>query len=118
LLGQDTSAVQADRVGAALELAKRYGATIVLKGCGSVVATPKGDWAICGLGNPGMATGGSGDVLTGVIAAMRAQGFEATAAACLGTTAHALAGDLAAGSGERGLLALDIAAALPQAVNG
>ena len=118
LLDTDTATVQGDRVGSALTLAERFGAAVVLKGCGSVVATPDGAWEICGLGNPGMSTGGSGDVLTGVVAAMRAQGHDAPAAARLGTLAHAAAGDVAARQGERGLLALDIANHLRDVVNG
>jgi NAD(P)H-hydrate epimerase len=117
LLGIDTAAVQADRFQAAQDLARRYGATVVLKGCGSIVASPDGYADVCALGNPGMSTGGSGDVLTGVIAAMRAQGLSAEEAACVGTVAHALAGDSAASQGERGLLALDIARQLPSVVN-
>lgn len=117
LLGTDTAAVQADRVAAALAIAERYAAVVVLKGCGTVVADPTGAWDICALGNPGMATGGSGDVLTGVVAAFRAQGFDAPMAARLGTLAHAAAGDAAAVHGERGLVALDIARQLQGVVN-
>jgi NAD(P)H-hydrate epimerase len=117
LLGVDTASVQADRFGAARELAQRYGATVVLKGCGSIVAIPDGRADVCALGNPGMSTGGSGDVLTGVVAAMRAQGLPGDEAARIGTVAHALAGDAEARSGERGLLALDIARQLPNVVN-
>jgi NAD(P)H-hydrate epimerase len=118
LLEADTATVQADRVEAARTLARRYNAVVVLKGCGSVIATPQGGWDICAPGNPGMSTGGSGDVLTGVVAAMRAQGCDAKAAARLGTLAHAAAGDVAARRGERGLLALDIAEHLRDVVNG
>ncbi len=117
LLGCDTPAIQADRVGAAQALAVRYQAMVILKGCGSVVAAPDGRWDICALGNPGMSTGGSGDVLTGVVAAMLAQGFDTWKAARLATLAHAAAGDRAALEGERGLLALDIAHRLQQVVN-
>ncbi len=118
LLASDTPTVQADRVGAAMALAERFGAVVILKGCGSVVAAPEGSWDLCALGNPGMSTGGSGDVLTGVVAAMRAQGFDAREAARLATLAHAAAGDAAALQGERGLLAGDIAARLQGVVNG
>lgn len=117
LLGCTTPDVQADRVAAALQLADRYQAVVILKGCGSVVAAPDGRWDICALGNPGMSTGGSGDVLTGVVAAMLAQGFACFDAARLATLAHAAAGDRAAVQGERGLLALDIAHQLQQVVN-
>jgi len=109
LLDTETRLVQSDRVGRALEIAERFDAIVVLKGCGSIVADPHGRYAICPLGNPGMATAGSGDVLTGVISAMLAQGLDGWQAACLGVTAHAAAGDFAAGRlGERSLLAGDI----------
>lgn len=118
LLGCSTGEVQADRFRAALELARRNRAVAVLKGCGTLVAEPGGAWALCPLGNPGMATGGSGDVLTGVIAALLAQGLDAWHAACLGVTVHAAAGDRAAAQGQRGLLAGDIIAALGPVLNG
>lgn len=117
LLGTDTASIQADRFGAALDLARRYQATVILKGCGTLIATPAGEADVCALGNPGMSTGGSGDVLTGVVAAMRAQGLVTDEAARVGAVAHALAGDAAARTGERGLLALDIARQLPLVVN-
>lgn len=117
LLDLATSEVQADRFAAAARLAERFRAVVALKGCGTVVAHPDGRYAVCSLGNPGMATGGSGDVLTGVIAGLRAQGLDAWDAACLGVTAHAAAGDRAAEAGERGLLAGDIIAALRRVLN-
>ena len=118
LLSQSAGDVQRDRVGSALEIAKKYGAVTVLKGCGTVMAHPDGRYAICPLGNPGMATAGSGDVLTGVIGAMLAQGLEPWAAAMTGVVAHASAGDLAAEqSGQRGMLASDITAYLPAVLN-
>lgn len=117
LLGCETRDIQANRVDSALKIAGRYQATVILKGCGSVLAAPDGRWDICALGNPGMSTGGSGDVLTGVVAAMLAQGFEPWEAARLAALAHAAAGDRAARDGERGLLALDIARQLQHVVN-
>jgi NAD(P)H-hydrate epimerase len=109
LLQTDTPSVQADRVRSAQELAERYQATVVLKGSGSVIAGADGRYAICALGNPGMATAGSGDTLTGIIAAFMAQGLDAWRAACLGVVVHAAAGDLAAESlGQRSMLASDI----------
>jgi NAD(P)H-hydrate epimerase len=117
LLDCTSDDIQADRVRAALAIAERYGAVVILKGCGSIVAAPDGRWDICALGNPGMSTGGSGDVLTGVCAAMLAQGFEPWVAARLATLAHAAAGDRAAAEGERGLLPLDIARQLQTVVN-
>jgi len=118
LLAGSARDVQADRVGAALEIARRYQAVTVLKGCGTVVADRDGAWAICPLGNPGMATAGSGDVLSGVIGALLAQGLAPWAAATTGVVAHAGAGDLAADQvGQRGLIATDITAFLPAILN-
>jgi NAD(P)H-hydrate epimerase len=109
LLQTDTPSVQADRVHSAQELARRFEATVVLKGSGSVIAGVDGRYAICALGNPGMATAGSGDTLTGIIAAFMAQGLDAWRAACLGVVVHAAAGDLAAERlGQRSMLAGDI----------
>jgi NAD(P)H-hydrate epimerase len=118
LLECSSGDVQADRVERARELARRYGAVVVLKGCGSVLAEPGGRYGICSLGNPGMATAGSGDVLTGIIAGMLAQGLEPWRAARVGVAAHAAAADRVAGAqGERGMLATDITNALPGIVN-
>ena len=102
----------------ALTIAQRYLAVVVLKGCGTVVAHPEGDYAICPLGNPGMATAGSGDVLTGVIGGLLAQGLSPWDAARAGVVAHAAAGDRAADRmGRRGLLATDIIGYLPSVLN-
>jgi NAD(P)H-hydrate epimerase len=108
-LGVTTAEVQADRLAAAATLHARYGGVVVLKGAGTVVqgagARPP---AICSAGNPGMASGGMGDVLTGIIAALLAQGLGADDAAEMGVSLHAAAGDLAAQAGERGLIASDL----------
>ena len=118
LLDCTVGEVQADRVAAAQRIAAGYDAVVVLKGCGTVVAGPDGGYAICPLGNPGMATAGSGDVLSGVIAAMLAQGLDCRAAAMAGVVAHAAAGDRAAAAvGERGMLASDITRQLPAVLN-
>ena len=118
LLGSDSQTIQSDRIGAAQELARRANCVTVLKGCGSVIAHPNGEYAICPLGNPGMASGGTGDVLTGVIGALLAQGLDAWAAAKVGVVAHAAAGDRAAIEiGERGLIASDLICKLPQVLN-
>lgn len=118
LAGLHAREVQQDRVGTALELAAKFQAVVVLKGCGTVVAAQDGRYAICPLGNPGMASAGSGDVLTGVIGAMLAQGLAPWQAAMTGVVAHASAGDLAAEQlGQRGLLASDITAHLPAVLN-
>ena len=109
LLGTTTEAVQADRFGAAQALCERFGATVVLKGAGSIVASPGAIPAVIGAGNPGMAVGGMGDLLTGVIAALLAQGLTARDAATAGALLHAAAGDAAArDDGERGLLPSDL----------
>ena len=114
LLGCSADEVQQDRVGAASGIAGRLGACVVLKGCGTVVADASGRYAICAAGNPGMATAGSGDVLTGVIAALLGQGMGCFDAARAGVLAHAMAGDFAAASlGETGMIAGDITDALP-----
>jgi NAD(P)H-hydrate epimerase len=118
LLGIQASEVQQDRVTRAQELAQRYNAVVVLKGCGTVIAGQDGRYAICPLGNPGMASAGSGDVLAGVIAALLAQGLSLWEAAATGVVAHARAGDIAAGLlGERGMLASDITQQLPTVLN-
>jgi NAD(P)H-hydrate epimerase len=118
LLGCSTRAVQQDRVGIAIRLAQRFDATIVLKGCGTVVADTSGRYAICPLGNPGMASAGTGDVLAGVIGALVAQGLDLWQASITGVVAHAAAGDRAAERlGERGLIASDIIDQLPAVLN-
>lgn len=117
LLGCPVAEVQADRYGAAAELARRYGGVCVLKGAGSLVADGQG-LAVCTAGNPGMASGGMGDVLTGILAGLRAQGLEAGPAARLGVCLHAAAADRAAAEGgERGLLAGDLFPHLRPLVN-
>ncbi|HVX05668.1 MAG TPA: NAD(P)H-hydrate dehydratase [Rhodanobacteraceae bacterium] len=118
LLHVATSEIQADRFAAVRALAQKYRAVVVLKGAGSLIADPDGRVAVCPWGNPGMASGGMGDVLTGVIAGLLAQGLDTWDAACLGVGLHARAGDLAARAGERGLLASDLFTYLRALVNG
>lgn len=118
LLGCDTSTIQRDRYAAVRELAVRHAATVVLKGAGSLIAGPDGRTFVCPWGNPGMASGGMGDLLTGVIAALLAQGLSAVDAARLGVALHARAGDCAAGNAPRGLMASDLLLPLRQLVNG
>jgi len=114
LLGTDTAAVQADRLGAARRLATDEQVVVVLKGARTVVARPDGEIAISPTGNPGMASGGTGDVLAGVVGGLAAQGLDAFAAATLGVFAHGAAGDaVARARGETGLLARDLLAELP-----
>jgi NAD(P)H-hydrate epimerase len=117
LLGAGTAAVQDDRLQAARDLQSRYGGTVVLKGAGSIVQAPAAVPAICDRGNPGMATGGMGDVLTGVIAGIAAQCGDLALAARAGVFVHAQAGDLAARRGERGMLASDVLEKVRACVN-
>jgi hydroxyethylthiazole kinase-like uncharacterized protein yjeF len=109
LLGISTADVQRDRFAAASALCERYAAQVVLKGAGSIVVSPEGVPAVICAGNPGMAVGGMGDLLTGCIAALLAQGFAPRDAAIAGALLHAAAGDAAArDEGERGLLPSDL----------
>jgi ADP-dependent NAD(P)H-hydrate dehydratase / NAD(P)H-hydrate epimerase len=118
LLGTSAGAVQSDRLTALDALVARYGGTVVLKGAGTLVATAGKVPGICERGNPGMATAGAGDVLTGTIAGILAQCRDAARAARIGVWVHAMAGDSAARSGgERGLIASDIARELRSWVN-
>ncbi len=117
LLGMDKEVVQANRFASATELSRRFGAVAVLKGAGTLVCDGERTF-VCEPGNPGMATGGMGDVLSGVIGALLAQGCAPLQAACLGVWAHACAGDEAARDGERGLLASDLFAGLRRVLNG
>ncbi|AER56029.1 hypothetical protein DSC_06890 [Pseudoxanthomonas spadix BD-a59] len=112
LLGRTPREVQADRFGAIAQLCTRLHATVVLKGAGSVIASEGQLPRVIAAGNPGMATGGMGDVLTGVIAALRAQGLPSLEAASAGALLHGMAGDAAARRGQRGLLASDLFAHL------
>jgi hydroxyethylthiazole kinase-like uncharacterized protein yjeF len=107
LLGLTTAQVQADRPAAARALAQRYQAVVVLKGAGSLIAAPDGRLALCDRGHPAMAGAGFGDVLAGVIGALRAQHLPAFEAACLGVWLHACAGERC-GAGGRGLPAGDL----------
>lgn len=115
LLGVPVADVLGDREGAVLELAKKSGAIVVLKGAGTLVTDGERIYANA-TGNPGMATAGSGDVLTGVIASLLAQGMNPFDGAVLGVYLHGLAGDLAAAVlGERGMIASDILDHVPHA---
>jgi hydroxyethylthiazole kinase-like uncharacterized protein yjeF len=118
LLGCSVRDIEADRFAAAARLAITFGAAVILKGAGSIVAAPGRTACVIGAGNPGMASAGMGDVLTGVVAALRAQGLAAFEAACAGALLHAAAGDAAARRfGERGLLASDLFDAIPPLAN-
>ncbi|MGO0123070.1 NAD(P)H-hydrate dehydratase [Desulfothermobacter acidiphilus] len=116
LLGTEAGGLAFRRVEVAEKAAKDWGAVVVLKGARTVVAAPGGDTGINSTGNPGMATGGTGDVLTGVIAALWAQGMEPFRAAAAGVFLHGLAGDLAAeNKGGVGTVAGDLVENLPRA---
>ena len=110
LLGESTAAVQADRVAAAREIARRYNAQVVLKGNGSVLAARDGHLFINTSGNPGMASAGMGDVLSGIIGALLAQRFSGESALVLGTHLHGAAADALAeaGSGPVGIAASEL----------
>ncbi len=117
LLGAASTDVQKDRVGCAMAFAKKYKVTLALKGAGTVIATPDGRVFINSTGNPGMATGGTGDALTGMIGGLLAQGYTASPAACLSVYLHGRAGDLAAEEkGEMGMLAGDLIEKIPAAL--
>ncbi len=117
LLGKATSDVQANREAALEALLERYGGPVVLKGAGTLIGAEGGIPWLCVHGNPGMAAPGMGDVLTGVVAALLAQGLSPTAAAVAGVDIHARAGDLAAGESPRGLTASDVLAEIRAQVN-
>lgn len=117
LIGTSTAEVQSDRLGVAAEFVRRHPVTLVLKGARTIVASQSGAMTINSTGNPGMATAGTGDVLTGMIAGLIAQGHAPDRAACLGVYLHGLAGDLAAAEvGEVGLLAGDLIHRIPAAI--
>ena len=117
LLSGEAADIQRDRIAALRSLVERYRATVVLKGAGTLAGDGASIPWICTRGNPGMASPGMGDALTGIIAALRAQAFSALAAAVYGVDLHARAGDRAAGQGERGMLASDLLAELRDLVN-
>jgi len=119
LLGHEYSAktINEDRLGVAKRFAREYRAIVVLKGARTIVAEPEGRVAFCPTGNPGMASAGMGDVLTGVITGLLAQGVPSWEAAQAGVYAHGLAGDIAAARiGPTGLIAGDVIATIPQAI--
>jgi hydroxyethylthiazole kinase-like uncharacterized protein yjeF len=110
LLGEDTRRVQADRITSARLLAQRYHGFVVLKGNGSVIAAPGGKWWINPTGNPGMACAGMGDALTGMLAALLAQGAEPLSALLAGVYLHGAAADdlVAGGTGPVGITASEV----------
>jgi NAD(P)H-hydrate epimerase len=116
LLGVETSEIKSDRLAAVRRAARESGAVVALKGHLTLVAAPDGTVWVNPTGNPGLATGGTGDVLTGVVGALLARSYEPAEAACLGVYLHGLAGDLAAEEkGRTALRASDVSEALPAA---
>lgn len=117
LLECSTADIHADRFAATRKLSELTGATVLLKGAGSIIADEEG-LAVSPYGNPGMASGGMGDVLSGVLGGLLAQGLSASEAMRLGVCAHGAAADRAARRGERGLLASDVIEELRSVLNG
>jgi len=119
LLQQAVEVVEQDRFSAVRQLVVHYRGVVVLKGAGSLIAADNKTIHLCARGNPGMASGGMGDVLSGVLGALLAQGLGAFEAAGAGVFLHARAADLAAGDkGERGLLASDLIPVVRELLNG
>ena len=118
LLGCSVAKIQSDRFQSVRKLQLKYGGVAVLKGAGTLIqAGPERATGLCTDGNPGMATGGMGDVLTGVIASLLAQGHALELAATMGVCLHANAADIAAKNGERGLLAGDLMPVIRELMN-
>jgi hydroxyethylthiazole kinase-like uncharacterized protein yjeF len=118
MLACSVADIETDRFAASIALQKQYGGVIVLKGSGTIITGHAGGQSVCADGNPGMATGGMGDILTGLIAGLLAQGLTDEQAAGLGVCLHARAADLlAAERGERGMLASDLLPLIQRLVN-
>ncbi|HSS28207.1 MAG TPA: ADP/ATP-dependent (S)-NAD(P)H-hydrate dehydratase, partial [Usitatibacter sp.] len=119
LLRQETAQVNADRLAAALAIASRFNAHVVVKGAGSVCASPDGRFGINTTGNPGLATAGSGDVLAGIVGALLAQGLAPAHALQAAVCVHGAAADacVARGSGPKGLTASEVALAAREVLN-
>ncbi len=117
MLGSSAAQIQADRFTALRELQRRFGGVVVLKGAGTLILAPDSIPDLCSAGNPGMASGGMGDVLSGVIGALLVQRTALAEAARHGVLLHARAADRAACGGERGLLAADLMPHLRRLVN-
>jgi NAD(P)H-hydrate epimerase len=116
LTGLTIDQIQADRIGVARTYAARWNAVVVLKGAGTVVARPDGEARINPTGGPNLATGGTGDVLSGIIGGLLVQGADRWSAAVAGTYLHGLAGDrLAQRHGDSGTLAGDLLSEIPLA---
>ena len=120
LLNISVTEVQADRFSAVRALQQKFNAVVLLKGSGTLIASPDSDQVmVCPYGNPSMATAGMGDLLSGIIGGLLAQGLEPSQAAQLGCCLHSAAADLAVEErGARGLTATDITAYLRGILNG
>lgn len=117
LLGRSTAAVASDRLAAAAEAAERTGCIVVLKGSGTIVAAPDGKIGVNVTGTPAMGSGGTGDVLAGVVTALLARGLDAFDAACAAVWLHGTAGEVVSERiGDSGLAAMELADALPAAL--
>ncbi len=119
LLAITTQEVNQDRFNACRKIAQKYGGVCVLKGAGTIISNSNGQQIVCNVGNPGMASGGMGDVLSGIIGSLLAQGFDLMSAACLGVCIHGESADRVAGPLEhyRGMLASDLFKYLPELLN-
>ena len=117
MLGVTAAEIQSDRFAAVASLHAEFGGTVVLKGAGSLITGPAGPIRLNSTGNPGMAGGGMGDVLTGTVAGLVAQGMEPHAAAVSGVYLHGHAADQCAREGERGMLAADLLPVIRSLVN-
>jgi hydroxyethylthiazole kinase-like uncharacterized protein yjeF len=123
LLNTDIQTIEANRIKATHDIAEQYNATVVLKGCGSIIATPDGRWWINSTGNPGMASAGMGDVLTGLTTALLAQGMAPEQALCAAVWLHGAAADMCVESaklpklGPLGLTASEVILAIRSLLN-
>lgn len=118
LLGCSVKEIESDRLLAARKLSERYGGVVVLKGAGSLISQDGGPLALADVGNAGMATGGMGDVLSGIIGGLLAQKLSLYTATCAGTVVHGAAADqLALSQGPRGMLATDLLTVIAPLVN-
>ena len=116
LLGVSIAEIETDRFSAVRRLQSIYGGIVILKGAGTLICDQKQIF-VANVGNPGMASGGMGDVLSGIIGGLLAQGLNSLDAARLAVCIHGDAADLAAQKGERGLLASDLFSYIRKLVN-
>jgi len=118
LCSVSTSQVQNDRPGIATEFAQEHNVIVVLKGAGTIISFPDGTCHVCPTGNPGMASGGMGDVLTGMIAAFCAQGFSPENASLAAVYIHGMAADiLSRETGAFGFVANDLVSIIPKTIH-